>query len=112
MPAPEQFLFCKEFCIKKVFGFGLVLAALFVPAACAASGSGGYSASCSAGGVYVEGGTFTKQSGGVIYGSDASDTLKNTAHTVYMSSSKKRNTTAREGVTLDSTKDGAAGGGE
>jgi hypothetical protein len=41
MLVPEQFLFCKEFCIKKVFDFGLVLAVLLVPAACAASGDGG-----------------------------------------------------------------------
>jgi TolB-like protein len=73
------------------------------------------------GGVCVIDGTFTKQAGGVIYGSDASDTLKNTAtdgegHAVYVyiddSSDKKRNSTAGVGVRLDSTKDGAAGGWE
>jgi uncharacterized repeat protein (TIGR02543 family) len=69
------------------------------------------------GGVYV-GGTFTKQSGGTIYGSDASDTLKNTApsgngHAVYVSSgSKTRNSTAGVGVTLNSAISGAAGGWE
>jgi uncharacterized repeat protein (TIGR02543 family) len=66
-------------------------------------------------------GTFTKQSGGIIYGPDADDVaLRNTAvsdtygHAVYVRSSpdKRRNTTAGEGVTLDSTKDGAAGGWE
>jgi hypothetical protein len=72
------------------------------------------------GGVYVLSsyGTFTKQPGGVIYGSNASSLLQNTAssdsygHAVYVSSSKKRNTTAGEDVTLDSTQDGAAGGWE
>ena len=67
------------------------------------------------------GGRFTKESGGTIYGSDADAKLKNTAgggnsygHAVYVgsSSAKKRNTTAGEGVTLDSTKDGTAGGWE
>jgi hypothetical protein len=65
-------------------------------------------------------GTFTKQSGGIIYGSNASGSLKNTAtvgsygHAVYVSSSpdKKRNTTAGVGVTLDSGIDGSAGGWE
>jgi hypothetical protein len=80
----------------------------------------GHTAS-SGGGLYVNyDGTFTKQSGGIIYGSDAASTLKNTAsgdssgHAVYVatSSAKKRNTTAGEGVTLDSTKSGAAGGWE
>jgi hypothetical protein len=74
----------------------------------------------SGGGVYVSSysGAFTKQSGGTIYGSGASDTLKNTAtsnsygHAVYVSSSKKRDSTAGPGITLDSTKTGAAGGWE
>jgi uncharacterized repeat protein (TIGR02543 family) len=69
------------------------------------------------GGVYVDSGTFTK-SGGIIYGSNASTALKNTAssdgHAVFVSSvssgSKKRNSTAGEGVTLNSSKTGAAGG--
>jgi hypothetical protein len=84
---------------------------------------GGNTASYSSGGggVYVVTGTFTKQSGGIIYGSDAGSALKNTAdngdgHAVYVhisiSSYKKRNTTAGAGVTLDSEKDGAAGGWE
>ena len=71
------------------------------------------------GGVYVSSGTFTKQSGGTIYGSDASNTLKNTAssssygHAVYVDSgSKKRNTTAGEGITLNSSLSGSAGGWE
>ena len=64
---------------------------------------------------------FVKQSGGTIYGSDADSTLKNTAtagdsygHAVFADSTpaKKRNTTAGVGVTLDSTKDGTAGGWE
>jgi hypothetical protein len=67
--------------------------------------------------VYVDGGTFTKQGGGTIYGSDQSSALKNTAngdtygHAVYVSGSpaKKRNTTAGLGVTLNS---GTAGGWE
>ncbi|MDR1230665.1 MAG: autotransporter adhesin family protein [Spirochaetaceae bacterium] len=68
------------------------------------------------GGVYVFGGTFTKQSGGIIYGSNANGILKNAAnkgHAVYVDSgSKKRNSTAEMGVALDSTKTGAAGGWE
>jgi uncharacterized repeat protein (TIGR02543 family) len=73
------------------------------------------------GGVYVSSGTFTKQSGGVIYGSNAGNTLENTAtsgdsygHAVYVSSSpaKKRNTTAGTGVALDSAVSGSAGGWE
>jgi uncharacterized repeat protein (TIGR02543 family) len=66
------------------------------------------------GGVFVYG-TFTKQSGGIIYGSNADASLKNTAtsgngHAVYVSSgSKKRNSTAGVGVTLNS---GTSGGWE
>jgi hypothetical protein len=65
-------------------------------------------------------GTFTK-SGGTIYGSDAGDTLKNTAgsdssgHAVYVYPSfvsKKRNTTAGPSVSLDGSQSGAAGGWE
>jgi hypothetical protein len=76
----------------------------------------GNTASSWGGGVYVEG-TFIKQSGGTIYGSTASDSLKNTAggdsygHAVFVSSlsTKKRNTTAGVGVTLNS---GSTGGWE
>jgi uncharacterized repeat protein (TIGR02543 family) len=73
------------------------------------------------GGVYVDGGaTFTKQTGGVIYGSDAAGTLQNTAgggtsygHAVYVSDEgKKRNTTAGAGITLDSSVSGSVGGWE
>jgi uncharacterized repeat protein (TIGR02543 family) len=73
-----------------------------------------------AGGVCVGGGTFTK-SGGTIYGSNASSSLKNTAtagssygYAVFVNSSptKKRNSTAGEGVTLDSATSGSAGGWE
>jgi uncharacterized repeat protein (TIGR02543 family) len=69
--------------------------------------------------VCVNGGTFTKQSGGVIYGSNASGILKNTAittnggHAVYVyqdPGSKMRDSTVGEGATLDSTKSGEAGG--
>jgi uncharacterized repeat protein (TIGR02543 family) len=77
----------------------------------------GNTASEYGGGVYASSGTFTKQSGGTIYGSNADTDLKNTAsngdsygHAVYVSSSKKRNTTAGIGVTLDSGTSGAAGG--
>ena len=71
------------------------------------------------GGVYVDDGRFTK-SVGIIYGSNASDGLKNTAgngHAAYVSSrsnsgSKKRNSTAGEGVSLDSEVSGSAGGWE
>jgi hypothetical protein len=73
------------------------------------------------GGVYVGAyGLFIKQSGGTIYGSNGG-TLKNTAsigdsygHAVYVSSSptKKRNTTAGTGVTLNSGVSGSSGGWE
>jgi hypothetical protein len=70
--------------------------------------------------VCVVSGTFTKQSGGIIYGSDESSSLKNTAegdsygHAVYVSSSpaKKRNNTAGVDVTMDSKKSGTANGWE
>jgi uncharacterized repeat protein (TIGR02543 family) len=76
--------------------------------------------SSSGGGVYVQNATFTKQSGGIIYGSNAGDALKNTAgngngHAVFVGNSypyKKRNTTAGVNVTLDSAKSGSAGGWE
>jgi uncharacterized repeat protein (TIGR02543 family) len=65
-------------------------------------------------------GTFIKQSGGVIYGSDASASLKNTAssdsngHAVYVNSSpaKRRDSTAGEGDTLNSLVSGSSGGWE
>jgi hypothetical protein len=72
------------------------------------------------GGVYI-GGTFTKQVGGVIYGSNESNNaLRNVAfggegHAVYVGGSspaKKRNTTAGTGVAMDSTKGGPTGGWE
>jgi hypothetical protein len=73
--------------------------------------------------------TSSKESGGTIYGSDAGDTLKNTAgddssgHAVYVeafggslgtpsSPTKRRNTTAGEGVALNPRLTGAAGGWE
>jgi hypothetical protein len=71
------------------------------------------------GGVYVDdGGTFTKQSGGTIYGSNASGSLRNTAgsgygHAVFIADDyKRRNTTAGSGVTLNSGRSGSAGGWE
>jgi hypothetical protein len=77
------------------------------------SGSSAYSG----GGVYIYSGTFTKQSGGIIYGANASGTLKNTAtggysygHAVYVSGSQMLNFTVGTGVSLDSTKSGAAEG--
>jgi parallel beta-helix repeat protein len=84
------------------------------------SGNTASASDSSGGGVYVYKGTFIKQSGGVIYGSDANDSLKNTArsgdrygHAVYVySGSKKRNTTAGVGVTLNSGRSGSAGGWE
>jgi hypothetical protein len=65
-------------------------------------------------------GTFIKQSSGVIYGSNASGDLKNTAssdsygHAVYVDGSpaKKRNATAGSGVTLNSGISGSSGGWE
>jgi hypothetical protein len=67
--------------------------------------------------VYVGGGTFTKQAGGIIYGSDAESGLRNTAttngHAVYVySSARKRDSTAGVGVTLDSRLHTTAGGWE
>jgi fibronectin type 3 domain-containing protein len=79
------------------------------------SGNAASSASSNGGGVSVSSiGTFTKSPGGIIYGSNASATLKNTAssdsrgHAVYVSAmyvsnAKKRNTTAGVAVTLDSS---------
>jgi uncharacterized repeat protein (TIGR02543 family) len=75
----------------------------------------------SGGGVYVDdSGTFTKSSGGVIYGRDADDAWKNIATNNYIGRTgdavnvyqgeKERIYTAGEGVTLDSTKSGRAGG--
>jgi uncharacterized repeat protein (TIGR02543 family) len=74
------------------------------------------STSSSGGGVYVDG-MFIKQSGGIIYGSDASGTLKNTAsndygHAVYVTGGKERDSTAGSSVTLNSGISGAAGGWE
>jgi hypothetical protein len=82
--------------------------------------SGNTASNGDGGGVSVGGATFIKQSGGTIYGSNADNALKNTAtrgnsygHAVSSASgSKKRNTTAGVGITLDSTKDGASGGWE
>jgi uncharacterized repeat protein (TIGR02543 family) len=78
----------------------------------------GNTASSSGGGVYVDRGTFIKQVSGIIYGSNAGNTLKNTptrgdsyGHAVWASSGK-RNTTAGAGVMLDSAKAGSAGGWE
>jgi hypothetical protein len=81
------------------------------------------------GGVFISsnGASFTKQSGGIIYGSDESDdALKNTAtdgdaygHAVCVATGsypsytyKKRNFTAGIADTMDSTQNGAAGGWE
>ncbi|MDR1220885.1 MAG: InlB B-repeat-containing protein [Treponema sp.] len=77
----------------------------------------GNTASNAGGGVLVDGaGMFIKQSGGIIYGSDASDSLKNTAasygHAVYSSGGKERNTTAGTGVILNSGTSGSSGGWE
>jgi uncharacterized repeat protein (TIGR02543 family) len=78
----------------------------------------GNTASGLGGGVYVSSdSTFTKQSGGIIYGSDGG-AFKNTAvrdsagHAVYISNLRRRNTTAGVGVTLDSTKIRSDGGWE
>jgi uncharacterized repeat protein (TIGR02543 family) len=79
----------------------------------------GNTASSYGGGVSVwSSGTFIKQSGGVIYGSNASASLKNTARNdsyghavfVYSSPSKRRNSTAGTGVTLNSGVSGSNGG--
>jgi hypothetical protein len=87
------------------------------------SSSSYYESYASGGGVYVyRDGTFTKM-GGIIYGdTDTTHTAgstENTAtggrgegHAVYVSSTKKRNSTAGPEVVLDSTKAGSAGGWE
>jgi uncharacterized repeat protein (TIGR02543 family) len=77
----------------------------------------GSNTASSGGGVYVQG-TFSKQSGGIIYGLDENGILKNIAtggigHAVYVSSgSKIRITTAGAGVALNSSVSGAFGGWE
>jgi hypothetical protein len=77
-------------------------------ALCNDGGNGG-----NGGGVVVRRGTFTKGSGGTIYGAGA---LGNTAgsgngHAVYVEAGqKKRNATVKEGETLDSREDGTTGG--
>jgi uncharacterized repeat protein (TIGR02543 family) len=79
-------------------------------------------ASDAGGGVYVSGNsTFTKQAGSIIYGSNGTTSLRNTAtsgndygHAVYVDSSpaKKRNTTAGTSVIMVSGISGSAGGWE
>jgi hypothetical protein len=72
------------------------------------------------GGLFILSGTFTKQQGGIIYGSDADNTLQNDAtyggsygDAVYVGSGpKKRNSTAGEGVTMNSAQSGSKGGWE
>jgi hypothetical protein len=72
------------------------------------------------GGVYVGSATFIKNGGGVIYGSNESTALKNTAgrgnnwgHAVSVyEGSRKRNTTAGTDVALYSNISGSAGGWE
>jgi uncharacterized repeat protein (TIGR02543 family) len=77
----------------------------------------GNTAASNGGGVFVNSNhTFTKASSGVIYGSDASAGLKNTAgsgngHAVYaVSGPKKRNSTVEAGETMNSAQTGAEGG--
>jgi hypothetical protein len=101
-------------------GGGVYSSGTFTMSGGTISGNTASSSYGAGGGVYVGGGTFTKSGTGtaVIYGSNASDTLKNTAssnngHAVYVNSgSKKRNTTARAMDALDSSVAGAAGGWE
>jgi RNA polymerase subunit RPABC4/transcription elongation factor Spt4 len=69
------------------------------------------------GGVFVSSsGTFIKSRGGVIYGSNAPAEQANTAGSgaavFCVKGEKKRETTARIGTLMDSTKDGTAGGWE
>jgi hypothetical protein len=78
----------------------------------------GNTASYFGGGVLMDGdGTFTKHSGGIIYGSNATSALQNTVtrgnnygHTVYVffgnGAVRKRDTTVGVGVTLDSRTSG------
>jgi hypothetical protein len=87
------------------------------------SGNTADASSSYGGGVYVNTGTFIKQpDSGVIYGSDASSSLRNTAagdsdsygHAVYVDSipAKKRDTTAGTGILLDTSLSGSSGGWE
>jgi hypothetical protein len=74
----------------------------------------------SGGGVCVgSNGTFIKNGGGTIYGSDAGNDLKNTVtgngyygHAVYASTTRKRDTTANPGVNMASYNSGSPGGWE
>jgi uncharacterized repeat protein (TIGR02543 family) len=97
-----------------VYGGGVYVGGTFTQSGGEISGN----SASSGGGVGVNGGTFTKQSGGTIYGSDAEDGLNNTAtsggHAVWVNSSpvKLRNSTAGSGVTLNSGVNGSAGGWE
>jgi uncharacterized repeat protein (TIGR02543 family) len=100
------------------YGGGVYVVGTFTQSGGTISGN---NATANGGGVYISGGTFTKQAGGTIYGSNASDTLKNTAtygsnygHAVYVDGSpeKLRNNTADLGVTLNSAISGSAGGWE
>jgi hypothetical protein len=78
------------------------------------------SAAGGGGGVFVySSGIFIKQRDGIIYGSNADGTSKNTTgngngHAVYVDGSpaKKRNTTAGAGISLNSGMSGTAGGWE
>jgi uncharacterized repeat protein (TIGR02543 family) len=70
----------------------------------------------SGGGVFVNSGTFTKAAaGGTIYGSNdgaLANTTSGTGNAAYVATdSKKRDTTARPGVALDSEKASVEGGG-
>jgi uncharacterized repeat protein (TIGR02543 family) len=93
-----------------VDGGGLIVTAggTFTMSGGEISGNTAIASSGSARGGGVWAGTFTKEPGGIIYGSDASDELKNTAsggtsHAVYAASNKKRNSTVEEGETLSNT---------
>jgi uncharacterized repeat protein (TIGR02543 family) len=99
-------------------GGGVYVVGMFTMSGGEISGNSASSFASSVGGGVCVGGTFIKQSGGTIYGSDAGDDLKNTAsggdsygHAVY-ADGKIRNSTAGSGVTLNSGVDGSAGGWE
>jgi hypothetical protein len=107
---------------RAVYGGGVyVYGGMFTMSGGEISGNSASASYYTGGGVFVDSiSRFTKQSGGVIYGSNASSALTNTAtngnargHAIYVyinsSTTRKRDTTVGVGITLDS---GSAGGWE
>jgi hypothetical protein len=98
---------------------------IFFNSECTFTMNGGETSGNAGSGVYVGDGTFTKTGSGTVTGYDAAaepngNVVKNSAgvvlsnrgHAVYVSGSKRRESTAGPSVNLDSNVDGAAGGWE